>query len=335
MKWPWRRAPSSSPQSEPPAPSVTASEALDEIRSGQARPGLRVAGSLELTKPDDLGKIPSELHCFDLKISGELASALDAFPEGISVERRLDLFGCERLKALPVGLSAGVLILQGATSLRALPERMEVSFLDITACVALEEWPETARVQRGNVDAAGCQRLQHLPSTLGPLSHLDIRDCVRLSQLPPTLAVWSWIDLAGSAITELPDALAKTPLRWRGVPVEARVAFQPETITAEEALSEPNAELRRVLIERMGFERFMEQAGAEVLDEDDAPGGRRRLLRVGLDGDEPVVCVSVGCPSTGRRYLLRVPPQTRSCHAAVAWTAGYDDPQRYRPELET
>lgn len=65
------------------------------------------------------------------------------------------------------------------------------------------------------------------------------------------------------------------------------------------------------------------------------PGGERRLLRVPMENDEDLVCVSVQCPSTGRRYLIRVPPNTRTCHQAAAWIAGFDDPRKYNPIIET
>jgi hypothetical protein len=119
------------------------------------------------------------------------------------------------------------------------------------------------------------------------------------------------------------------------VPVDERVAFHPEKITSEEVLSERNAELRRVKLERMGFERFIADAHAEVLDSDRDAGGERRLLRVPLEGDEPLVCVSVICPSTDRQYVIRVPPTVETCRQAVAWTAGFDDPDDYRPLQET
>ncbi|NOK61345.1 MAG: hypothetical protein GFH27_549305n114 [Chloroflexi bacterium AL-W] len=54
-----------------------------------------------------------------------------------------------------------------------------------------------------------------------------------------------------------------------------------------------------------------------------------------MTGDEDLVCVSVICPSTGRQYLIRVPPQTRTCHQAAAWIAGFDDPNAYQPIAET
>ena len=85
----------------------------------------------------------------------------------------------------------------------------------------------------------------------------------------------------------------------------------------------------------MGYERFVGQAQAQVLDRDRDPGGERQLLRVPLQGDEPLVCISVFCPSTGRQYMLRVPPQMRTCRQAVAWIAGFDNPDDYRPVAET
>ena len=41
------------------------------------------------------------------------------------------------------------------------------------------------------------------------------------------------------------------------------------------------------------------------------------------------------CPSSGREYLLRVPPTTSKCHAAAAWLAGFDNPDNYKPVKET
>ena len=81
--------------------------------------------------------------------------------------------------------------------------------------------------------------------------------------------------------------------------------------------------------------RFLEEAHAEVLDRDRDPGGERQLLRVPLPGDEPLVCVSVFCPSTSRQYVLRVPPTTKTCRQGVAWMAGFDNPDDYRPLVET
>ena len=145
----------------------------------------------------------------------------------------------------------------------------------------------------------------------------------------------NWIELAGTGIRSLPPALDRCTLGWRGVAVDARTAFLPETLTADEVFRESNAERRRVMMERIGHERFLAISQARELDRDRDAGGERRLLRVDVQGDEPLVCVSVACPSTAKRYLLRVPPHVRTCHEAVAWLAGYDNPDFYNPVLET
>jgi len=189
-------------------------------------------------------------------------------------------------------------------------------------------------VRHGNLNLAGTG-FTELPPGARQVAQLDLRDCAGITSLPRDLEVTSWLDVGGSGIGRLPQALAYVALRWRGVMVSARVAFRPETLTVEEILGETNAEVRRVMLERVGFEWFFRNARAEVLDQDRDPGGERRLLRMPLPGDEPLVCLSVTCPSTGRRYALRVPPKMRSCRQAAAWMAGFDDPDDYRPLIET
>jgi hypothetical protein len=201
--------------------------------------------------------------------------------------------------------------------------------------VRLEHWPRRAQIRIGRLNASGCTRLTRLPAGLRRLAQLDVSNCPNLRALPAGLEISSWLDVGGSGITRLPTSLANVRLRWRGVPVDERIAFRPETITVAEILGERNAELRRVMLERFGLERFMRDANSTVLDQDRDAGGERQLLRLTLEGDEDLVCVSVSCPSTGRRYLLRVPPTMRTCRQAVAWTAGFNDPKLYRPLIET
>jgi hypothetical protein len=50
--------------------------------------------------------------------------------------------------------------------------------------------------------------------------------------------------------------------------------------------------------------------------------------------DEPIQILSVQCPSTGRRYLLRAPPWVTTCFQAAAWMADLD-PSVYVPIKET
>jgi hypothetical protein len=256
-------------------------------------------------------------------------------PQGWRITCRLDLTGCAHLQELPANLTVGSLVLRDCTALEILPEGLSVDFLDVSGCRALARWPERGRLGIGALLASDCVRITSLPPWLSHLAQLDVSGCVNLCELPEGLRVASWIEIADTGISSLPASMRGAELRWRGVTIDERIAFHPETITAQEVLDEPNTERRRVMLERMGYEAFFRQAEADVLNRDYGSGGVRRLLRIEMPGDEPLVCVSVICPSTGRQYILRVPPQTQTCHEAVAWVAGFDDPADYDPLIET
>lgn len=279
-----------------------------------------------------LRELPAGLSCTELRLSG---APIRALPEGLQVRLRLDLSDCTRLETLPAGLQVGVLHLRRCRSLRRLPENLDVSYLDISDCDALTGWPARGQVRCGALIARTCLWLTELPPWLREISQLDVTGCRNLTMLPADLRVTSWLDITESGIEALPPGLQQVMLRWRGLPVPAHAIFAPHTLTAGEVVEEPNAEVRRVLLERMGLERFFAEANATVLDRDRDAGGLRRLVRVHLPGDEDLVCLAVACPSTSRQYLLRVPPSMTSCHQAAAWMAGFDDPADYRPIQET
>ena len=117
---------------------------------------------------------------------------------------------------------------------------------------------------------------------------------------------------------------------FQGVRVSPEFLFAPHTMDPAAILAERNMEVRRVMIERFGIKRLVETTRAEVLDEDK----HRTLYRLRLSGDEPIVAVRVTCPSTGHVYLLRVPPEIRSCRAAVAWTFELSETE-YAPVAES
>jgi hypothetical protein len=315
----------------PPALTVTSLDvsACPNLRAIPA--DLRVK-RLVLRDCPNLRTLPSGLRCHELDARG---TPLRRLPDDLGVAFSLDLSGCAALEALPAGLTAGSLVLRDCTALTALPEGLDVCFLDISGCTALTGWPQRGTLRIGRLVARGCTGLRALPPWLTRIAQLDLRGCSGIRELGPGIEVTSWLDVADSGLSGLPPGARVARLRWRGVPVEARVAFRPQTVTADEVLATPNVELRRVLLERMGYERFLAGAGATVLDADRDPGGPRQLLAVPMKEDEPLVCVAVCCPSTGRRYVIRVPPHTRTCRQAAAWIAGFDDPDDYHPIAET
>src|SRR5438067_2669016 len=311
-----------------------AQERLDikqAILAGKAPAGLR-ARSLDLSAVTQPFALPPGLECFSIDLS---KSAIEALPGDLRVEFRLNVSDCSQLASLPRGLKVGSLLLSRCTKLHSLPEEMDVNFLTIEGCTALTDWPESARVSIGSVNAAGCTNLRSLPSSLKKLANLDLRGCRNIKALPLGLELSGWLDIADTGISSLPESLRGARLRWRGVQINAQIAFFPETLSATEILTERNAEVRRVMIERCGLENFLNSAKATVLDQDTDAGGPRRLLRVPLPGDEDLACVSIHCPSTGRHYIVRVPPTMQTCRQAIAWTAGYDNPNDYNPIAES
>lgn len=112
---------------------------------------------------------------------------------------------------------------------------------------------------------------------------------------------------------------------------------QAGTLTASMAMKEPNMELRRVMIESLGADRFFSQLGGKVVHTDiDGCGNPRELVRLELVDAQAgyVQAVHVICPTTGRQYYLGVPPDVETCQQAVASTFGMTAEQ-YKPGRET
>jgi len=145
-----------------------------------------------------------------------------------------------------------------------------------------------------------------------------------------------------------------------GIAVPREVIEQPSSITVRHIDEEKNVEVRRVLIERYGLDRYMKDSQAELLHRD-ATG---LLYRKQVTGDEPITMVRVlnstpepegtlsrdealvtfgeaaraalHTPAGARfkEYMIRVPPNMTTAHEAVAWTFSLTG-EEYHPALET
>lgn len=311
--------------------SIDPAKAAKLIMAGQGKSGWQIEGKLKLTGKQ-LRKLPAKLTCYELEATN---TGLETIPTDLSVECALNLQGCTKLKSLPANLRVGTLNVADCRALKELPEGLDVWFLNIANDAQLKSFPRRASIARGSLNMNGCTGLTTLPDYVQDLGTLDVGNCPQLTELPANLNVSSWIELAGSGLKSLPPKLKGVGLRWRGVSIDDVIAFHPERLTSKLVLKERNAERRRVMIERMGFDRFFLDAGAQKLDADRDTGGPRELLRVPMTGDEDIVCLSCSCPSTARHYVLRVPPTMKTCHQAAAWMAGFDDPKLYKPVKET
>lgn len=81
-------------------------------------------------------------------------------------------------------------------------------------------------------------------------------------------------------------------------------------------LQEQNAELRKILIQEIGYSRIVEELQAIELDSYE----EYTLLKINLDIDiEPIYLLKMICPSTGNIHVLRVPPEMKTAREAITW----------------
>ncbi|HEY9847999.1 MAG TPA: hypothetical protein V6D28_00960 [Leptolyngbyaceae cyanobacterium] len=100
----------------------------------------------------------------------------------------------------------------------------------------------------------------------------------------------------------------------------------PNQWQAEWLLEEKNAELRRVLMQGIGYSRICQELQALELDN----WQEYSLLQINNDVDiEPIYLLKMTCPSTGFIHALRVPPNVESARDAIAWMNWGIDPEEF------
>jgi hypothetical protein len=110
---------------------------------------------------------------------------------------------------------------------------------------------------------------------------------------------------------------------WHGVQVPATVITGPQAITPEEIRAQPNAEVRRVMVERYGIERLVTEGGLRLRHHDEYG----KLWDTGTDNTWEAGWLelqnSTAEPDGSfKTYFLLVPPAMETAHEAVAWTFG-------------
>ncbi|MDI6102151.1 hypothetical protein QLQ12_26380 [Actinoplanes sp. NEAU-A12] len=168
-------------------------------------------------------------------------------------------------------------------------------------------------------------------------------------------AGWWWANERAAVLTDRPVSLARDNVgrlhrgegaamefpdgyglwAWRGMPIPVSLAAELPALTVDRIRREENAEIRRVMLEHFGYERYLREAGARDMGSDETG----TLWWLDLPGDEPLVMVEVvnSTPEpdgTSRVYWLRVPPRTRTAREGVAWTFGLTGDE-YRPLVQT
>jgi len=123
---------------------------------------------------------------------------------------------------------------------------------------------------------------------------------------------------------------------WHGIMVSEQIIMKPETITLDQVVKENDQEIRRIMLDRYGWDRVLCDLHACVEHEDNT-GKLISTYRLGeyLAGEDEIAkFVLVVDPSTNRKYSLRVPPETKTAREGVAWTFGQKEDE-YNPIKET
>ncbi|MBW4623683.1 MAG: hypothetical protein KME17_30520 [Cyanosarcina radialis HA8281-LM2] len=105
--------------------------------------------------------------------------------------------------------------------------------------------------------------------------------------------------------------------------------LHPNQWEARWLLEEENAELRRVLIQGIGYSRICQELDAKELDS----WREYTLLEIVQNVDvEPIHLLKMTCPSTGYIHASRVPPDIQSAREAVSWINWGVDPEEFAVE---
>lgn len=103
----------------------------------------------------------------------------------------------------------------------------------------------------------------------------------------------------------------------------------PHVWKADWLIHEQNAELRRVLIQGIGYDRLCQELQAESLN----TWREYTLLRIAPAIDvEPIYLLKMTCPSTGYIHATRVPPSIQSAREAIRWVNWDTDPEEFAQE---
>lgn len=114
---------------------------------------------------------------------------------------------------------------------------------------------------------------------------------------------------------------------YHGVRLPEKYAqLHPNAWRSQWLLEQDNAELRRVLIQGIGYTRICQEFQAVELDY------WREYVLLGVEESidvEPIYLLKMTCPSTGYVHMLRVPPSVNSAREAIRWVNGGVNPEEF------
>ena len=148
------------------------------------------------------------------------------------------------------------------------------------------------------------------------ISAFEVRTIYQSVQLPPSNAIADPVTLP-----------QKSVIYYRGVVLPERYLFlHPHQWQPHWILEESNAEVRRLLVQEIGYSRILHELQAIEADS----WNEYTLLKLPQAMDsEPLLVLKMTCPSTGSIHTLRVPPQLASAREAIRWANWGIDPEQF------
>lgn len=110
-----------------------------------------------------------------------------------------------------------------------------------------------------------------------------------------------------------------------GIPVTEQIVMKPETLTVKDIKTQQNAEVRRIMRERFGEGRYLQETGAKVIQADFEGARKGAAPRVLMQDHENQRWLVGTDGSTGRCYYMRVPQTVNTCKEAHEAICGFKE----------
>ena len=225
-----------------------------------------------------------------------------------------------------------------ANQISELPEKfgnlVELRYLNLSDN-CLRKLPDSiGQFQDIEILFLGGNHLTELPDSIGKCQQIKSMDLGNnnLRKIPETfrsLVNLKYINLHLNPIEDL-SPLQNLPVLEKvwilSLDLPCRYWIKFNNWKAEWLLNENNAEIRRTLIEQVGYEKICDELGAIAIDswqeytllkidkiEIVYQGLRREMSR------EPMMLLKMTCPSTSHIHILRVPPDMTRAEDAIVW----------------
>ncbi len=166
-------------------------------------------------------------------------------------------------------------------------------------------------------------KLTRLPDSIGQLINLRtlFLNSNQITSLPDSLERLVNLTTIGINNNPLDDLtvlqfLPKLKRIWfLDVQLPRRYWTQLRDWQAQRLLEGENAEIRKLLIQQIGYERICQELNTKAIDY----WREYSLIKIESIDIEPIVLLKMICPSTGHIHVLRVPPNMTSAQTAIMW----------------